>query len=154
MATSTAARRQTVRHRSRSPRRPSRAVLDLGALPTAPGRARAWTRQILSEWRLAGLLEVAEVIVSELVTNAMLASRRTDHPFIRLTLTFDQGELIILVRDYCPGSPQPRNVGEDDENGRGLLLVEAMSSRFGWHPSGDGASGKVVWAALASHHQP
>ncbi len=154
MVTSAATRSRTVRHHPRSPRpsagRPSRAMLDLGALPTAPGRARAWTRQLLSEWGLAGLVETAEVIVSELATNAMLASCRMDQPFLRLILTFDREELIILVRDYCPGSPQPRNVGDDDENGRGLLLVEAMSSRFGWYPSGDGTPGKVVWAALPS----
>jgi anti-sigma regulatory factor (Ser/Thr protein kinase) len=125
-------------------------VLDLDALPTAPGRARAWMRQTLCEWRLAGVSDTAEVIVSELATNAMLASRRMGHPLIQLTLTHDQGELTILVRDDCPGSPQPRNPGEDEENGRGLLLVDAMSSRSGWYPSADGAPGKVVWAALAS----
>jgi len=51
-------------------------ALDLGAVPTAPGCARAWTRQILWEWRLTGLSDTAEVIVSELTTNAVLTSRR------------------------------------------------------------------------------
>lgn len=152
MGTSTVIRSHTARHRSRPPRLlsglSSRAVLDLGTLPTMPGRARAWTRQVLSEWQLAGLLDTAEVVVSELVTNAMLASRRLGISSMRLIFTLDQGKLTILVRDYCPGSPRPRNVGEDEENGRGLLLVEAMSSRFGWHPPGDGAPGKVVWAVL------
>lgn len=154
MATTTATRRHTVRHRSYSPRpsagRPWRAVLDLDALPTAPGCARAWTRQMLSEWRLGGLSDTAEVIVSELATNAMRASRRIGRQLIRLTLTLEQDELTILVRDDCPGSPQPGNASEDAENGRGLFLVEAMSSRFGWHPSGDGIPGKVVWAVLPS----
>jgi anti-sigma regulatory factor (Ser/Thr protein kinase) len=153
MATSTAIRSHTVRHRSRSPHLPSglpsRAVIDLDTQATAPGRARAWIRQVLPEWQVAGLLEAAEVVVSELVTNAMLVSRRLDRPSVRLILTLDQGELTVFVRDYCPGSPQPRDVGDEEENGRGLFLVEAMSSRFGWYPSGDGAPGKVVWAALA-----
>lgn len=153
MASSTAIRSHTVRHRSRSPRLPSglpsRAVLDLGALPTAPGRARAWIRQVLPQWKVAGLLEAAELVVSELVTNAMLVSRRLDRASIRLILALEHGELTILVRDYCPGSPQTRDAGDEAENGRGLFLVEAMSSRFGWYPSGDGAPGKVVWAALA-----
>jgi anti-sigma regulatory factor (Ser/Thr protein kinase) len=121
-------------------------VLDLGAVPTAPGCARAWTRQILWEWRLADLSDTAEVIISELTTNAVLASRREDRPFIRLILTLDQGEVAILVRDYCPGTPQPGNAGADDENGRGLFLVQALSGRSGWYPAGDGAPGKVVWA--------
>ena len=153
MATRTAARRNTVQHRSHPPRplgnRPSRAALDLGALPTAPACARAWTRRILWEWQLTCLSDSAELVVSELITNAMRASRPLDRPSIRLTLTREQGELGIYVRDYCPGTPQPANAGDEDENGRGLLLVEAMSSRSGWYPSKDGIAGKVVWAALS-----
>jgi anti-sigma regulatory factor (Ser/Thr protein kinase) len=125
-------------------------VLDLGAVPTAPSCARAWTRQILWEWRLAGLSDTTEVIVSELTTNAVLASRREDRPCIRLVLTLDEGELAILVRDYCSGSPQPRGAGTADEDGRGLLLVQAMSSRTGWYPVGDGTPGKVVWAVASA----
>lgn len=94
----------------------------------------------------AGLSDTSEVIVSELTTNAVLASRREGHPFIRLILTLDEGELAILVRDYCSGAPQPRDAGDQDEDGRGLLLVQAMSGRSGWYPVGDGTLGKVVWA--------
>jgi len=43
-----------------------------------------------------------------------------------------------------------RPPADDDESGRGLLLVEAMSSRSGWYSAEDGAPGKVVWAALSS----
>ena len=137
---------QMVFHRPDLMDRPLRAVLDFGSVPTAPGCARAWTRQILWEWRLAGLSDAAEVIVSELMTNAVLASRLEGCPFIRLILILDEGELAILVRDCCSGSPQPRDAGADDEDGRGLLLVEAMSSRSGWYPADDSAFGKVVWA--------
>jgi anti-sigma regulatory factor (Ser/Thr protein kinase) len=146
--TSTTARGRTVDPRPTHPPpgRPLKAVLGLGAVPTAPGCARAWTRQILWEWRLAGLSDTVEVIVSELTTNAVLASRREGRPCIRLILTLDGGELGILVRDYCSGSPQPRDAGADDEDGRGLLLVQAISSRSGWYPAGDGTPGKVVWA--------
>jgi len=151
MATSTVPRRDTVYPGQHPPQptpagRPLRAVLDLGAVPTAPGCARAWTRQILWEWRLAGLSDTSEVIVSELTANAVLASRREGRSFIRLIVTLDQGELAVLVRDYCSGAPQPRDAGADDEDGRGLLLVQAMSSRSGWYPVGDGTPGKVVWA--------
>jgi len=121
-------------------------VLDLGALPTALGCARAWTRQILWEWRLVRLSDTAELIVSELTTNAVLASRGAGRPFIRLTLTLDRGELAILIRDFCPGAPQARSAGADDETGRGLFLVQAISGRSGWYPADDGAPGKVVWA--------
>jgi anti-sigma regulatory factor (Ser/Thr protein kinase) len=131
-----------------------RAVLDLGAVPTAPGCARAWTRQILREWRLDDLSEAAEGIVSELVTNAMLASRQLVSPVIVLVLTFGRGELAILVRDFCPGIPQPQQAGADDESGRGLLLVEFMSDRSGWYPPKDGTPGKAVWAVLRGLWQP
>ena len=152
--TSTKARRRTVDHRPRptrpSPERLLKAVIDLGAVPTAPGCARAWTRQILWEWRLAALSGTTEVIVSELTTNAVLASRREGHPCIRLILTLDEGELAILVHDHCSGSPQSRDAGTDEEDGRGLLLVQAMSTRTGWYPVGDRSPGKIVWAVLSA----
>jgi anti-sigma regulatory factor (Ser/Thr protein kinase) len=153
VATSTAPRRDTMHPRDYPPQpalagRALRAVLDLGAVPTAPGCARAWTRQVLWEWRLEDLSEAAEGIVSELTTNAVLASRQLISPVIVLVLTFDRGELAIVVRDFSPGIPQPRQADADDESGRGLLLVEAMSDRSGWHPFEDGTPGKVVWALL------
>jgi anti-sigma regulatory factor (Ser/Thr protein kinase) len=125
-------------------------VLDLGALPTAPGCARAWTREILREWSMAGMSGTAELIVSELTTNAMLSSRREGRLFIRLILTLDQGGVAIFVRDFCAAIPQPGNAGADDENGRGLLLVQAMSDQSGWYPAEDGTPGKVVWAVARS----
>ena len=154
MAHSTVTRRNAVQHCPHRLRRlpwdrPPQAVLDVGALPTAPGSARAWTRQILREWQLPALTDTAELVVSELTTNAVLASRGLGRPFIGLTLTMDHGELAISVRDHCPGAPKPGNAAADDETGRGLLLVEAVSSRSGWYPSEDGTPGKVVWAVLS-----
>lgn len=153
MAHGAATRRNAVQQRP-SPLRlrqdhPSRAVLDLGALLTAPGCARAWTRQVLREWQLSDLSDTAELVVSELMTNAVFASRRLGHPVIRLILTLDHGELAIFVHDDCPGAPEPANADDEDENGRGLLLVKAVSSRWGWYATGDGTSGKVVWAVLS-----
>jgi len=145
-------RRPAVQHRPRPPQpppvRPLRAVLDLGAVPTAPGCARAWTRVILREWQLAGLSDAGELIVSELATNALQASRREGAASFRLILTHDRDKLAILVRDFCQSVPRPQDAGEEDENGRGLLLVEAMSGRSGWHPLDDGTPGKVVWAVM------
>ena len=153
MPASTTVRRPAVQHRSRPPQppppaRPLRAALDLGAVPTAPGCARAWTRVILHEWQLAGLSDSGELIVSELATNALLASRSEGAASFRLILTRGQGELAILVRDFCRSVPRPQDAGEDDETGRGLLLVQAMSGRSGWYPADDGTPGKAVWAVL------
>ena len=132
-----------------APSRPPRAVLDLGAILTAPGCARAWTRQILWEWRLTHLADTAELVVSEMITNSVSASQRLNgpgSPAIRLILTLEPGELAILVRDNHPGAPRRGNPGADDESGRGLLLVEALSTRFGWYPLEGG--GKVTWAVF------
>jgi anti-sigma regulatory factor (Ser/Thr protein kinase) len=126
-----------------------RAFLDLGAVLTAPGCARAWTGQILWEWRLTHLADTAELVVSEMITNSVNASQRLGgpgSPVIRLILTLDRGELAVLVRDDHPGAPRRGHPGEDDESGRGLLLVETLSARFGWYPLEGG--GKVTWAVM------
>lgn len=128
---------------------PLSAVLELGAVPTAPACARAWTRQILYDWQLSGLADSCELTVSELVTNAVRASRKLDRPAIWLSLLSDQGQLIVLVRDFHSGAPVPRHARDDEEGGRGLMLVEAISDRFGWFRPEDGSAGKVVWAVLS-----
>lgn len=86
--------------------------------------------------------------MSELATNAVLASRRLDRAAIWLSLASDREQLVILVRDLHPGAPAPRHPGGDDESGRGLMLVEAISDRSGWFRPRDGTPGKVVWAAM------
>jgi hypothetical protein len=78
---------------------------------------------------------------------------KTANNVIRVEVTdlsgqgFDNGELAVLVRDYCSGSPQPGDAGTDDEDGRGLV-VRAMSGRTGWYRVGDGCPGKILWAVL------
>lgn len=128
---------------------PLRAELDLGPVPTAPACARAWSRQLLWEWRLTSLSEQTTLIVSELVTNALHASQGLERPAILLTLLSDAEQLVVLVRDCAPDAPAPRHASEDDEHGRGLWLVESMSARYGWFNRDDGIPGKVIWAAVA-----
>jgi len=124
------------------------AFLELGAVLTAPGCARAWTREIVGEWHLTGLVSAAELVVSELITNSVNASKSLIRPAIGLRLTYERGELVILVRDHCPGAPQVQHPGVEDIDGRGLLLVEALSARYGWYPLEGHVPGKVVWAVL------
>ena len=110
--------------------------------------ARLHTRQVLWEWRLAELNENAELLVAELTTNAIRVSRAAmqDDP-IRLWLISDMMQVVILVSDASPLPPAPMDADDDAENGRGLLLVQAVSARWGWHfPPGIG--GKVVWAQV------
>jgi hypothetical protein len=68
---------------------------------------------------------------------------------VRLWLLADQSQVLILVWDASPRSPAPVNPGHDAENGRGLLLVDAISQGWDWYVP-QHTSGKVVWA-LAGH---
>ena len=125
-----------------------RAFLELDAALSSPRRARAWTRQILREWQLTGLADDAEAIIAELAANALRASAGLKQPAIRLALAFNHCELSILVSDGNPALPQAQDPAPDAESGRGLLMVEALSNRYGWYRLEGGIAGKVVWAEL------
>jgi anti-sigma regulatory factor (Ser/Thr protein kinase) len=123
--------------------------LDLAALDTAPGCGRGWIRAVLREWeRSEELIELAELFVSELVTNAMRASVKAGAPAFRLAIATDRHHVMISVRDFAPGAPAPRRPGDDEDSGRGLWLVSELAERLGWEPSPDGGPGKVVWVVL------
>lgn len=126
---------------------PLRDLLELKTLPSAVPCARLHARHLLREWNLADLTNGLELITSELVTNALQASDTAQRAApIRLWLLSDRTQVVVLVWDASPLPPVPvRDVGEDSENGRGLILVEAVSARWGWYFPSDG-SGKVVWA--------
>ena len=132
--------------------------LPLGALPGATPCARLHARAVLAEWGLADLAEAAELIVSELVTNAVRASTAPDGhprydgagmPVVVLRLASDRFRLLIEVWDVIPGAPAAAHPGPDDESGRGLMLVAAQCDRWSWQ-SVPGWPGKVVWAELHS----
>jgi anti-sigma regulatory factor (Ser/Thr protein kinase) len=128
------------------------AALPLGALPTAPGCGRAWTRQVLREWGLDRLADDTELLVSELTTNALQASAPIADAAIGLWLASDCERAVILVWDPSPQPPAAAKPGQDAEDGRGLLLVEALSLQWGWYfpasTSPGGHAGKVVWAIV------
>jgi hypothetical protein len=131
---------------------PLHAALPLGALPTAPGCGRAWTRQVLREWGLDRLADDTELLVSELTTNALQASAPIADAAIGLWLASDCQRAVILVWDPSPQPLAPANPGQDAEDGRGLLLVQALSLQWGWYfpasTSPGGHAGKVVWAIV------
>ena len=114
---------------------PLRSSLELGALPTAVPCARLHARQLVREWGLDGLAETAELLVSELVTNAVQAmARQEGHAAVRLQLFGDNTRVRIEVWDADPRPPAPRDPGEDGipdleaAGGRGLFLVAALSA--------------------------
>lgn len=138
---------------------PLQSHIELAALPSAVPGARLHARQVLREWSQAALAEAVELLVSELVTNAVQASAQLasgQHagadacgvPTVRFWLASDRRRVLIQVWDSCDWKPQRQEPGPEAESGRGLLLVEALSSE--WGASVDTRwGGKAVWALLA-----
>jgi anti-sigma regulatory factor (Ser/Thr protein kinase) len=103
---------------------------------------------MLWEWRLTGLSDSAELLVSELVTNAVQISRADAQGApVRLWLLASRARVLILVWDASPLPPVRVSSSENDENGRGLLLVETLSARWDFYFPAP-PDGKVVWALL------
>jgi anti-sigma regulatory factor (Ser/Thr protein kinase) len=120
----------------------------------APRSGRMHVRVQLAAWGLDAMQDVAETIASELITNAVQASTDDDgDPLLidnrlaglQLSVFTDGTRLLIRVWDRAPGVPVRREPEIAEEGGRGLLLVDRISSEWGWEPVGPG---KVVWALL------
>jgi anti-sigma regulatory factor (Ser/Thr protein kinase) len=114
---------------------------DLPSDPAAVAHARALAGRQLAEWGLDGLTFATELIVSELVTNAI---RHAAGP-ICLRLIWDRA-LICEVSDGSSTSPRLRHARTTDEGGRGLLIIAQLTRRWGTRYT---RSGKIIWAELA-----
>ncbi|MFJ3789310.1 SpoIIE family protein phosphatase [Kitasatospora sp. NPDC090091] len=102
-----------------------------------PGRARRLAAHTLRRWGLEELTAATELMVSELVTNAVQhATRPVTLSLVRTT------RLRCEVGDDSPLLPRPRRTGPDDERGRGLQIVARCAERWGATRLG---TGKVVW---------
>lgn len=155
--------------RTESARRMRGSRLALGALPSAVPCARAHTRAVLATWGITDVTENAEIVVTELVTNALthgsLGHASGPIPVIQVDLLLAHA-LIIDVWDCSPDPPVMRpgvmspngatepgglagtgEPGEPAEAGRGLLLVSALCAT--WRSDIiDGWDGKRVRAVL------
>ena len=129
---------------------PLRSFLEFGPLPSAVPCARLHVRQLLWEWNLTDLSEAAELVTSELLTNAIQASRAMEFLApVRMWLVSDWQRVLILVWDASPQPPVRMYSRDDGENGRGLLLVETISTQWNWYFPHD-PGGKVVWAQIGT----
>jgi len=123
-------------------------ALEFAPLPTAVPCARLHAVHVLHEWGLRDLASDAEIVVSELITNASDASTLLpERPPVSLRLLLTGKSLVIEVWDHSPLDLEPREADADDECGRGLTVVAALSDRWGWERTGHDR--KVVWAELA-----
>ena len=112
---------------------------------------------MLAMWRMSGLADALELVVSELVANGINASTDGEGapryvegrmPLIRLCLLTDGKRLVAEVWDEAPGVPVRLRARRDDESGRGLDLVDMITgSQWGWRPAGS-RPGKCVWAVF------
>lgn len=149
---------------------PLRTYLELDARPEAVRPTRQHARTAVCRWRLEDLADTVELLVCELVTNAVnasagLAGQRagaqalgaeppgtqppgTQPRPVRFWLASDRYQVMIHVWDPDRRKPVSKDAWPDAETGRGLLLVTALSARWGCY-SPDGHGGKIVWALCA-----
>ena len=125
------------------------AIFRLDPIPESAGRARRAARTMLTDWRLERLVEDVDLVVSELVTNALLHSggpcgTGAASP-IRFELDLRGNTLTCRVVDSSPLPPRPEEATETAESGRGLILVEALAAAWDWEDLPDG---KSVWASF------
>ncbi len=139
---------------------PLSSYLELPAVPPSARHARLHARNVLREWGMSDLADVVELLVSELTSNAVRASaaiaperhaatraarRSPREARLRLWLTSDRHGILIQVWDASQHRPVRQDPGPDAEAGRGLLLIEALSARWGCCMRA-GHEGKIVWA--------
>jgi anti-sigma regulatory factor (Ser/Thr protein kinase) len=128
---------------------PCRWGLELDDHPDAISRARKRISDVLAEWGFSSLVDDVVLVASELTANAAKSAQvhgKTDP--IRLWLLANSTRVAILVSDPGAGIPQVCVAAADDESGRGLMIVEALSAQWGWDHSSAPSEGKVVWALL------
>ncbi|QYX78657.1 SpoIIE family protein phosphatase [Streptomyces akebiae] len=113
------------------------ATWDVAADPSAVAEARKNALGRLDAWGLGDAAFVTELVVSELVTNAI----RHAEPPVRLRLIHDES-LICEVSDASSTAPHMRRARSFDEGGRGLLLVAQLTQRWGTRPT---PTGKTIW---------
>ncbi|MEX3101454.1 MULTISPECIES: ATP-binding protein [unclassified Streptomyces] len=119
--------------------------LSLAAVPSSVGLARDFTRLALAKWPARPMEDDALLVVSELVTNAVLATPDA-LALVTVRLLGLRTGLVVEVGDGSPKEPVPAAPDADSEGGRGLLLVRELAARWGSCALPDG---KVVWAEIA-----
>ena len=114
---------------------------DLGS----PRAARVFAAQAMLDWDLPSLVAPACLVVSELVTNSVVHAATS----VQLILSRMDGRVLVAVRDQADGVPDLKSLrADEDQDGRGLMLVQAFALEWGVVPAESG--GKTVWALLGA----
>ncbi len=116
--------------------------LVLAAERTAPRAARHWAMRTIASVGVHGMPnQVVELLVGEVVANAVVHGPGGAE--IRVLVEVDPGSVRVEVTDAGPGRPEVLHPEPTAPSGRGMALVESLSSSWGVHPLG--RSGKTVW---------
>ncbi|HEX4430881.1 MAG TPA: ATP-binding protein [Frankiaceae bacterium] len=115
-------------------------TFELPASATSARLARELVRNALDGFATP-VVEIAELLVSELVTNAVAHAHSA--PVMRIDVRGDAVQ--VAVQDASPGPVEIRDAPHDAPNGRGLLLVDSLAASWGWAPTPEG---KRVWFTL------
>ncbi|NEE34341.1 ATP-binding protein [Streptomyces sp. SID7982] len=112
---------------------------------------RAFTRTVMDQWGAAAGGETVVTVAWELAANAIQYALRADVPAQQpgrawLGLMRREEAVICAVTDSSPAPPLPRSTAPLDNDGRGLHMVDRLSSHWGWSRSSSGT--KTVWARV------
>jgi anti-sigma regulatory factor (Ser/Thr protein kinase) len=114
--------------------------VDLPPEPASARRARQLAREYVSNCP-PDVVDAVALLVTELVTNAVLHARTKLHLFLEA----EPGIVRLRVEDHSPGTPVLRHYDTDDVTGRGLALVEMLATTWGVDA---GPDGKAVWCEI------
>ena len=115
----------------------SLAAFTLPGTAYSAAMARSYVRATLAHHELGDLTEDIETVTSELVSNAIAhaSAQAFDLELLRLD---GSGAVVLVVTDPCPPPPVKRHPAAGAEHGRGLLVVEALTTSLGWTPRDPG----------------
>ncbi|MGW1613292.1 SpoIIE family protein phosphatase [Streptomyces sp. NPDC002285] len=117
------------------------AFTELPATASAVSAGRTFAVETLTSWGCAHKAEDARLLVSEVLTNAV---QHAEGPVV-LHLHRTATELAVEISDLSPHLPQPRLADQDEESGRGLILVDTLADNWGVRPD---EQGKTTWFVL------
>jgi anti-sigma regulatory factor (Ser/Thr protein kinase) len=127
---------------------PPVASIELPPERSAAASARRFTREVAAGWDLDSDVQAdVELLVSELVTNAVLHARSP----ARLSIERQGDHVRVTVGDDSTAQPKLRDYGAEAVTGRGIFLVDQISERWGVEVESNGRQGKRVWFEIATN---